>query len=250
MTADVHEVAVVVAIEVAADTVDRVTGRLRAIASDHGGFAADRVATFGTVSDGLLAVAALLKDLPHVRCGVVILDGDDVTAAVSVAREVAQEANVGQIVVSAMRRGTKTRLGVLHGNLESLVIAKAMAEAHVTVTDDERASTDDDLRTKLSPAEHRVAEAVGKGASNKEVAGRLFISVKTVDYHLQNIYRKLGARSRTELAVRMAGSNRDGADPGLNYDQLRFLEALEDQPGIARWGSGIRGIDLPDETGD
>lgn len=62
------------------------------------------------------------------------------------------------------------------------------------------------LRQKLSPAEHRVAVAVGTGATNKEVSAQLFISVKTVDYHLQNIYRKLGARSRTELAVLMAGN--------------------------------------------
>lgn len=249
MTADVGEVAAVVAVEAAAGMVDDVADHLHAIASDHGGSATDRVATFETVSDGFLAVAAVLKDLPHVRCGVVILDGDDLTAAVSVARDVAQQADAGQIVVSAMRRGTKTRLGVLHGNLESLVIAKAMAEAPA-VMDDVPVTTDDELRTKLSPAEHRVAEAVGQGATNKEVAGRLFISVKTVDYHLQNIYRKLGARSRTELAVRVAGANRGGAEPGLNYTQLRFVEALEDQPGIAKWGSGVRGMDLPDETGD
>jgi DNA-binding CsgD family transcriptional regulator len=62
------------------------------------------------------------------------------------------------------------------------------------------------VRSKLSPAELRVAVAVGTGATNKEVSAQLFISVKTVDYHLQNIYRKLGARSRTELAVLLAGS--------------------------------------------
>lgn len=63
------------------------------------------------------------------------------------------------------------------------------------------------LRKALSPAEHRVAVVVGTGATNKEVSAQLFISVKTVDYHLQNIYRKLGARSRTELAVLLAGSD-------------------------------------------
>lgn len=62
-----------------------------------------------------------------------------------------------------------------------------------------------DLRGLLSPAELRVAVAVGTGATNKEVSAQLFISVKTVDYHLQNIYRKIGARSRTELAVLLAG---------------------------------------------
>jgi DNA-binding CsgD family transcriptional regulator len=56
----------------------------------------------------------------------------------------------------------------------------------------------------LTAAEHRVAAAVASGGTNREVAAELFLSVKTVDFHLQNIYRKLGVRSRTELAVRMS----------------------------------------------
>jgi DNA-binding CsgD family transcriptional regulator len=57
------------------------------------------------------------------------------------------------------------------------------------------------LATLLSPAEHRVAVAVAEGRTNQEAAETLFLSVKTIDFHLQNIYRKLGLRSRTELAV-------------------------------------------------
>jgi DNA-binding CsgD family transcriptional regulator len=57
----------------------------------------------------------------------------------------------------------------------------------------------------LTPAEHRVALAVAGGGTNREVAAALYLSVKTVDFHLQNIYRKLGLRSRTELAVRVSG---------------------------------------------
>lgn len=57
------------------------------------------------------------------------------------------------------------------------------------------------LTDQLSPAEHRVALVVGEGRTNQEAADALFLSVKTVDFHLQNIYRKLGLRSRTELAV-------------------------------------------------
>jgi DNA-binding CsgD family transcriptional regulator len=53
----------------------------------------------------------------------------------------------------------------------------------------------------LSPAEHRVAMAVAEGRTNQEAAEALYLSVKTIDFHLQNIYRKLGLRSRTELAV-------------------------------------------------
>ncbi len=55
----------------------------------------------------------------------------------------------------------------------------------------------------LSQAEFRVAEAVASGLTNRQAAAALIISVKTVDFHLQQMYRKLGIRSRTELAVRM-----------------------------------------------
>jgi DNA-binding CsgD family transcriptional regulator len=36
--------------------------------------------------------------------------------------------------------------------------------------------------------------------TNREVATTLFVSVKTVEFHLGNIYRKLGVRNRTQLA--------------------------------------------------
>ncbi|MBW1596318.1 helix-turn-helix domain-containing protein [Streptomyces sp. JJ38] len=51
----------------------------------------------------------------------------------------------------------------------------------------------------LTAAEARIAVLVGAGASNREVAARLFLSAKTVEGTLTRIYRKLGVRSRTQL---------------------------------------------------
>jgi DNA-binding CsgD family transcriptional regulator len=45
-----------------------------------------------------------------------------------------------------------------------------------------------------------VAELVAAGRTNREVADALFVSVHTVEANLKRIYRKLGIRSRTELA--------------------------------------------------
>ncbi len=53
---------------------------------------------------------------------------------------------------------------------------------------------------ELTPQELRVALTVAEGSTNKEAAAALFLSPKTVEYHLGAVYRKLGLRSRAELA--------------------------------------------------
>jgi DNA-binding CsgD family transcriptional regulator len=54
---------------------------------------------------------------------------------------------------------------------------------------------------RLTPQEYQVARAVARGATNRQAASALFLSAKTIEFHLGNVYRKLGVRSRTELAV-------------------------------------------------
>jgi DNA-binding NarL/FixJ family response regulator len=54
-------------------------------------------------------------------------------------------------------------------------------------------------RDELTAQERRVALAVARGASNREVASELFLSPKTIEFHLRLIYRKLGVRSRSQL---------------------------------------------------
>jgi DNA-binding CsgD family transcriptional regulator len=51
----------------------------------------------------------------------------------------------------------------------------------------------------LTRRERDVARQVAEGATNKEVAAQLFVNEKTVEFHLGNVYRKLGVRSRSEL---------------------------------------------------
>jgi DNA-binding CsgD family transcriptional regulator len=54
--------------------------------------------------------------------------------------------------------------------------------------------------SRLTPQELQVALAVARGATNREVAARLYLSPKTIEKHLGSVYRKLGLHSRTELA--------------------------------------------------
>jgi DNA-binding CsgD family transcriptional regulator len=45
-----------------------------------------------------------------------------------------------------------------------------------------------------------MALLVARGATNREAADTLFLSLKTIEFHLRNVFRKLGLRSRAELA--------------------------------------------------
>ncbi|MGK5732477.1 LuxR C-terminal-related transcriptional regulator [Streptomyces sp. URMC 124] len=64
----------------------------------------------------------------------------------------------------------------------------------------------------LTGSERRVAALARDGASNKKIAETLFITTRTVEMHLTNVYRKLGVRGRTELpgGLRTAGLQATG----------------------------------------
>lgn len=57
------------------------------------------------------------------------------------------------------------------------------------------------IQKGLSNREAEVAELVSKGLSNKEVANQLFVTEKTVKFHLTNIYKKMNVKSRAQLIV-------------------------------------------------
>ena len=66
----------------------------------------------------------------------------------------------------------------------------------------------------LSQQEASIVELVAAGLSNREIAARLFLSVKTVEGHLTAIYGKLGIRSRGQLLAALLGDSRDEPQSG------------------------------------
>jgi DNA-binding CsgD family transcriptional regulator len=71
---------------------------------------------------------------------------------------------------------------------------------------------------RLTPQELQVALAVCERASNREVAERLFVSAKTVEYHLSHVYRKLSITSRSELGAELARATLQSAAPTPSHD--------------------------------
>ncbi|MGH3404942.1 MAG: helix-turn-helix domain-containing protein, partial [Streptosporangiaceae bacterium] len=67
----------------------------------------------------------------------------------------------------------------------------------------------------LTPQELQIALLLAGGKTTREAAAALFLSPKTVEYHLRHVYQRLGLHSREELAERLS----QAGDPGQPGDR-------------------------------
>ena len=85
-------------------------------------------------------------------------------------------------------------------------LARADRELAGTGLAPSRRSSDGPPPVPLTPQELAVSRLVAAGRTNKEVAAELVVSVKTVEYHLANVFAKMGLTSRRELRSRMGAT--------------------------------------------
>lgn len=78
----------------------------------------------------------------------------------------------------------------------------------------------------LSAKEHRVAHLVAAGLTNQQVAKEIYISVKTVEFHLGNIFAKLGISSRKDLGALVAGQ--DATEGRTSHERLHGPAAVDE----------------------
>lgn len=78
------------------------------------------------------------------------------------------------------------------------------AQAELRATGERVPHREPDEREQLTPQELQVAALVAQGLTNREIGAQIFLSPKTVEYHLTRVYRKLGLHSRAELIKQLA----------------------------------------------
>jgi ATP/maltotriose-dependent transcriptional regulator MalT len=82
------------------------------------------------------------------------------------------------------------------------------AEAELRATGETARRRDPSTLDQLTPQEFQIAGLVAAGMTNRQVASQLYLSPRTIDYHLRKVFSKLGVVSRTEL-VRMGVSGHE-----------------------------------------
>lgn len=207
------------------------TERIRVLVADDHAIVRDGLVTVlgllpdvevvGEAADGAQAVEMVARLAPHVvlmDLRMPVLDGAGATAriaaehpatAVLVLTTYADDASIGD-ALAAGARGYVTKDA---GRLEVAAAIRAVASGQTTLSADVGERLVRGLRPAparsaerfrdLTPREAEVLDLLTEGLSNREIAGRLYVSVATVKTHINAIFAKLGVSDRAHAIARV-----------------------------------------------
>ena len=175
----------------------------------------DGITVVGMAANGKEAVAQTLELRPDLVLMDVRMPELDGVAAVAVLRRAAPDCRVVMLttfddeeyVVQSLRAGAA---GYLLKDLPAAELADAVRLAHSGVTPLHDAATrrlasalsaTDPAPDVLTARETEVLRLIAAGATNREIAGRLYLSEGTVKNHISRILGRLGLRDRTQAAI-------------------------------------------------
>jgi DNA-binding CsgD family transcriptional regulator len=124
-----------------------------------------------------------------------------------------------QLLYGEWLRRARRRLDARHQLRRALAAFESLAaepwaeraRAELRATGETARKRDPSTLDQLTPQELQIATLVSDGASNRDVAAKLFLSARTVEYHLYKVFKKLGISSRHELAALLSA----GADEAV-----------------------------------
>jgi DNA-binding NarL/FixJ family response regulator len=145
---------------------------------------------------GLDATRAILSKLPNVKIVFLTVYKEDETlfAALRMGAKGYMLKNVNSTELLSSLRALDRGENAISRKMISSVLNEF---SHSTFED----SNQDQLMTKLSRREIEVLREIESGATNIEIAQRLFLSENTVKHHIRNIFEKLGVENRREAAL-------------------------------------------------
>jgi DNA-binding CsgD family transcriptional regulator len=183
---------------------------------------------FGVLSERALAAGTPWALGVRSRCAALIEEGDRsedaYREAISKLQRTLAKAELARahLLYGQWLRRTKRRRDARHQLRVAYDMFDAMgAESFADVASAELSASGERARARkpettfdLTPQEARIAGLAAEGQTNSQIAADLFVSPRTVEYHLGKVFRKLGVTSRAQLPLRLpAGMQQGGGRP-------------------------------------
>ena len=168
-----------------------------------------RVAIAAGSGERIAALTRLLQSLGHE-----VIDGDERPDVVLADQHRPEPGRYPTVVLGGTDTDAEGLLAENAGIAEIDAALRAVAEGLIVrssraLSSGFSAVQEAEARTLLTPREAQILDAIADGLTNKAIARRLGISLHTVKFHLESVFRKLEARTRTEAVAKAQERRRE-----------------------------------------